>query len=272
MIKTMVKYYRQFDADYSLDVPAEGYGGWQSAELDFDPERIALVVVHANYQGSYDSVPGWYRAVEYIPRSHEIMRQRFEPLLGGIRDAGIPVVHMAGTPGFHREYPGYHRAQALPRTKETTATPIPADAEITRHRAFLRDYGFPGVSNQADIDRGRSQMTDFPEWSRPRDDECVIDDAPTLDAVCRHLGRTHLLYCGFAVNWCVFMSDGGMIDMSRRGYLCSIIEDATTAVENRESAREETHKRYGLWVVGLAFGYVFSSDSLLHSLAEATGA
>ena len=38
------KYYQQFDADYNLDVPAEGYGGWQEAEIPLDKAlwRVAL--------------------------------------------------------------------------------------------------------------------------------------------------------------------------------------------------------------------------------------
>jgi hypothetical protein len=40
-------YYEQFDADYNLEVPAEGYGGWEKILLPLNLEKTALVVMHA---------------------------------------------------------------------------------------------------------------------------------------------------------------------------------------------------------------------------------
>ena len=77
------QYYQQFDADHSLEVPGEGYGGWKSVEID--PGSAALVVMHAWDCGTLEQYPGWYRAVEYIPRSQEICRTVFPPLLGACR-------------------------------------------------------------------------------------------------------------------------------------------------------------------------------------------
>src|SRR4051812_690723 len=62
-------YYQQFDADSSLDVPAEAYGGWKEADLTFAREHTALVVMHAWDCGTRQQYPGWHRCVEYIPRA-----------------------------------------------------------------------------------------------------------------------------------------------------------------------------------------------------------
>jgi len=59
-----------------------------------------------------------------------------------------------------------------------------------------------------------------------------------------------------------------MIDMSRRGYVCSAVRDATTSVENRESARTQSHQEEALWRVALAFGFVFDTADLLDSLGN----
>jgi hypothetical protein len=53
------------------------------------------------------------------------------------------------------------------------------------------------------------------------------------------------------------MSPGGMLDMSRRGVICSVFRQAVTAVENKETARLELAKQLALWRVSLAFGFVF---------------
>lgn len=46
-INVPAHYYQQFDADYSLDVPGEGYGGWKKAELEIALNHTAVVVMHA---------------------------------------------------------------------------------------------------------------------------------------------------------------------------------------------------------------------------------
>ena len=91
-----VNYYQQFDADYSLDAPGEGYGGWQRAELDFDLDRTALVVMHAWDTGTREQYPGWYRAVEYIERANAIVKTVFPPLLARVRAGRLKLFHVTG--------------------------------------------------------------------------------------------------------------------------------------------------------------------------------
>jgi len=63
------------------------------------------------------------------------------------------------------------------------------------------------------------------------------------------------------------MSPGGMIDMARHGCLCSTIREAVTAVENRETAREEREKQQALWRIALEFGFVFALEDFLPALS-----
>src|SRR5689334_18791303 len=87
-------YYQQFDADLSLDVPGESYGGWKQAELTFDRDRTAIVVMHAWDSGTQEEYPGVYRAEEYVPRARKIAQTVFPPLLKAARDAGMRVYHV----------------------------------------------------------------------------------------------------------------------------------------------------------------------------------
>ena len=38
-------YYEQFDADYTLDIPAEGYGGWKkdTASAKFGKNHLGII-------------------------------------------------------------------------------------------------------------------------------------------------------------------------------------------------------------------------------------
>lgn len=259
-------YYQQFDADLRRDVPGEGYGGWQRAPLTIDLDSTALVVMHAWNHGSAQQYPGWYRAVEYIPRANAILAEVFPPLLAAVRGAGMTLLHVVGGGDYYRHLPGYRRAVEL-AGPEPPLPGVPSNPTLDRLRAFRRRAVFVGAHNQADVDRGFAAL-DFPDAARPQDDEGIAENAHQLTALCVEGGINHLIYAGFAVNWCLLMSPGGMVDMNRRGVMCSVLRQAVTAVENRESARCEAHKEEALWRIALAFGFVFDVDDLIASLKE----
>lgn len=258
-------YYQQFDADLSRDIPGEGYGGWQRAPLTLDLEHTALVVMHAWETGTPEQYPGWYRAVEYIPRSQQILAEVMPPLLAAVRAAGMNLFHVVGGGDYYHAYPGYRRALALagPIPAAPRVTPDSTYAELNRFRA---QHVFVGEHNRVDVDRGFAAL-DFPATARPLGDEGIADDAPQLLALCQEAGINHLIYAGFAINWCLLMSPGGMVDMRRYGLICSALRQAVTAVENRESARCQAHKAEALWRVALAFGFVFDVDDLVTQLS-----
>ncbi len=255
-------YYEQFDADYSLDVPGEGYGGWKSAELELSPEHTAVVVMHAWDCGTYEEYPGWWRRVEYIPRAHEICRTVFPPLLEAVRRSPLELLHVVGGGDYYKELPGYRRAVELAGPVADPPEQVEADPVLERLRQFKQDLQ---AHNAEDTRRGFENM-DFADEVRPQGDEGVAENAPQLLALCRETGVNHLVYTGFAINWCLLLSPGGMHDMSRHGLMCSTIRQATTAVENRETAREELCKQIALWRVALAFGYVFDVGDFVAAL------
>lgn len=48
---------------------------------------------------------------------------------------------------------------------------------------------------------------------------------------------------------CLQNSPGGMIDMARYGIMRSVLRDAVTAVENKETAEDELAKEIALWLI-----------------------
>ena len=265
-------YYRQFDADPARDVPAEGYGGWQNAPLELDLARTAVVLMHAWQFGSATEYPGLHRAEEYIPRSDAICRDVLPPLLTAVRASTVPMVHVA-FPSYAARCPGYGRALALAGPEPKGPEPVQPGLVAERLHRFRLDHVYPGAHNRADIDRWWQQV-DFPAEARPVGDEWVVTSSPQLLALCRHLGVDHLVYAGFAINWCLLMLPCGMVDMSRHGLQCSALRQAVTAVESRESARGERYKEEGLWRVSVAFGFVYDVADFaaaLHSSFPAQG-
>lgn len=79
-VSLSARYYEQFDADFRLEIPAEGFGGWKETSVEIACEHTALVVMHAWNFGQFSDYPGWHRAVEYVPRAQEICRTIFPPI------------------------------------------------------------------------------------------------------------------------------------------------------------------------------------------------
>jgi hypothetical protein len=268
-LRLPASYYQQFDADHERHVPGEGYGGWKRETVELSWEHTAVVVMHAWDCGTREEYPGWYRAVEYIPRANAICQEVFPRLLGAVREHGFRLFHVAGGGSYYKQLPGYLKAVELAGPPPRAVEQIEADESLRRLRSFRAERVFVGGHNQEDVNRGFARL-EFPPQARPRDDEGVAENGHQLFGLCRHHGVNHLLYAGFALNWCLLMSPGGMLDMSQRGVMCSAFRQAVTAVENRETARQELCKELGLWRVALAFGFVFDVDDFLTALSAAS--
>ena len=264
-VRLPAQLYRQFDADPTRAVPGEGYAGWHTVEAELAPAHTALVVMHAWDCGRPQEFPGWRRAVEYHPRADRILQQVFPPLLTAVRASPLPVFHVVGgDKDYWSHLPGDQRAAELAGQSAATS-PVARDPVFEKLQLLRSAECSPGSHNVADIAAGFARL-DFAPAARPVGEEGVAANGDQLAALCRAQGVNHLIYVGFALNWCLLMSPGGMVDMKRHGCLCSTIREATTAVENRETAREEREKQQALWRVALEFGLVFALEDFLSAL------
>lgn len=260
-------YYQQFDADFSLETPGQGYGGWQRKEIKIDTSHTAFVIMHAWDTGSRNDYQGWHRAVEYFPRAKVICQEVFPPLLQAIRSVDIKLFHVVPEgKTFYKDYAGYKRAVDIVDLESDSATDkVGSDPIYDELNRFRAEQVFPGSHNTCDITRGFSEL-DFAPQARPEGDEGIAENGRQLLALCQAHEINHLIYMGFAINWCLLMSPGGMLDMHRYGVICSTIREAVTAVENRETAETQAGKELALWRVALAFGFVFELEDILQLL------
>jgi nicotinamidase-related amidase len=260
-VKLPAHYYQQFDADYSRDVPAEGFGGWKTADIELSTDHTALVVMHAWECGTMEQWPGWRRCVEYHPRALKILADVFPPLLAAVRASPLPVFHVVGGGKYYAKLPGYTKTKQLagpsPRHRS-----VAKDSVYKRLEKFRANEVFVGRRNWPDVRKGFKKL-DFAPEARPVGREPIAEDGHQLAALCRAHGINHLVYIGFAINWCLLMSPGGMVDMGRYGVMCSTIREAVTAVENRETAREEREKQQALWRVAINSGFVFGAEDFI---------
>lgn len=250
-------WYQQFDADYTLQYPGEGYAGWQHGPIQIAPRHTALVVMHAWACGTQAEFPGWYRCVEYIPRSKKIAAEVFPRILKTTRAAGLTIYHVVGGGDYFRALPNYLATTALATTH--TLEQISPDDSLLAMRKFRSDHVFPGGHNAGDVSRG-GKVNDFMPEAQPLPREAIAETSEQLFALCKRDGINHLIYMGFALNACLANSPGGMVDMSRHGILCSVLRQATLAVENRETVRSQSELQQALYRVAIFFGFVFDID------------
>ncbi len=258
-------YYQQFDTDLTLDIPAKGYGGWKRQDIQISPEHTALVVMHAWDTGTPEEYPGWWRCVEYMSRAKRISQEIFPPLLSAVRENAFNLYHVASFAQDLNAYPGYAKTLQLAPTEDASLPSVDSDPILEELHAFRATNVFVGRHNEADVHRGFEKLDFLPE-AKPLGDESIATDSKQLYALCKADGINHLIYTGFAINWCLLLSPGGMADMSKHGIMCSAIRQAVTAVENKESAEQEWAKELGLWRVALAFGFVFNVNDFIESI------
>ena len=258
-------YYQQFDADPTLDAPGEAYSGWGVADVSLSLENTALVVMHAWDTGTPEQYPGWHRAVEYHRRADRIGKEVFPSLLAAVRRSRMRLFHVVGGGNYYHDLPGYRHAVDLAGPEPDPLPQVVVDPTLAGLREFRRQHVFVGPHNEADVKAGFAKV-DFMASARPQGDEGVAENGRQLFGLCREAGVNHLIYTGFAINWCVLLSPGGMWEMQKYGVLCSTVREAVTAVENKETARQEMCKQLALWRVALAFGFVFDLADILAAL------
>jgi len=258
-------YYQVFDLDFSREIPAEGIGGWQTKNLPFSLDHSAVVVMHAWDVGSREDFPGWHRVVEYFPRAEKILQGPLPELLQAARSASMKVYHVSAGEVPCRHLPGYERTLDFAGGPEPSGERIATDPVHRQLQAFREDEGYLGAHNRSDIEAGFKRLA-IPEAALPLPEEDVVVDSRQLFALCQRDEINHLVYAGFALNWCLQQSGGGMVDMARQGLMCSTIREVVTAIENKETARGELAKENALWRVSTGYGFVYDLEAFVEGI------
>jgi len=266
-------YYRHHPIDFTRGaLGAQGMLGWgNSIDVETPLKETALISMHNENIGLIPEIPyadrgplaGYMRWLEYEGRKIDITRAVYPRILAAARGAGVPVVHVAMS-DYARKYPGNAKTLTLSGPEPRAATPKAPGSEKKRPPDDIKSRLLFGEHYNDNRDHDHfGRYFDFPERAKPLADEFVVETSHQLSSVLNALGAWNLIYIGFAINWCLWFSGGGMVDMSRLGYRCSCIREGVTAVENRESVQGELHKEEAMWRVSLMFGYVFGAEDFI---------
>ncbi len=184
----------------------------------------------------------------WLERAGNVLKDNILPAIEAARQAGIKVIHG----------PCPQVATRYDKVKEHTP-PKPDPEPDWPPRAFRNREGdyhayrgprqqYPGIR---DFEYRMSDLVEVCE------DDVVIATGQQLHERLESSGILHLLYAGFATNWCVINRDYGVKDMRGRGYNVILLRDATTGVEfpdtldqlfATEIAIREVEQKYGFSV------------------------
>jgi len=250
ILKLKGEYYRHYPFDFSKGkIGAAGFKGWgESIDIEVPAVETALIAMHIWNIGFNPSLPfscegkagPVMEMLEWASRSILIIKTEIPPILKAARDANIQVIHVASDEHYAKKYLGYKRTLDIAGQEPSGLQKAPRHDEI-KPPDDIKDNLLFGEKFRASL-KCYTPNFDFPNLAKPSDSEYVAFTTHQLNEVLRKHGIWNLIYIGFAINWCLWFSPCGMVDMSRLGYRCSCIKEAVTAVESKESAVGELHK------------------------------
>ena len=159
----------------------------------------------------------------WLERAEFVTRNALVPVLDAARRLGLTIVH-APCPEVAAQYPQVHRH--LPPEPQSEPDWPPPD-----FRRRVGDYAaYRGPRNQPPGIPPIDNLGMSPHV-QVRDDEEVVATGQQLHDLLKARRVLHLLYAGFATNWCIMNRDYGIRAMSQRGYNIILLRDATMGVE-----------------------------------------
>ena len=226
--------------------------------MDLAVEQTALVLVDLWNTHFIDS---------WIERAARVTREAIVPAIEMSRQAGLTVIH-APSPEVARQFPQSTRNPAAPEPPPVgTAWPPPA---FRRREGAYQAYQGPrsqppGIGFHWDpISDG---LTVSPAVE-VRDEDVVITTGVELHEVLAQRNVLHLVYAGFATNWCVLGRDYGIRSMARYGYNIVFLRDCTAGVEFPDTLDRLFVTEIAVREIEQQFGFSASNADFFESCRE----
>lgn len=219
------RYYRAYT---DLDVPSvETNFQFVERELPLSIGQTALVLVDVWSTHYIDS---------WLARAKEVTEAKIVPILESARETGMTIIHAPSPPVADR----YDDAPETSQTKSEGSDWPPVDFRGIYRSGPYAEFG----RNQEPIlpptyKRYETEL-DINVLVKPVEGEHVIHTGPQMHNLLVEKQILHLIYVGFATNWCVIGRDYGILAMNERGYNIILIRDATTGIEFHDTVNALT--------------------------------
>ena len=161
-------------------------------------------------------------------RAEQVTTAAIGPALEAARQAGLTIIHAPSM----RVAQQYHQDQRY----QSASDGLPASAPEWPPEAFRSRTGpyavYRNPRNQAPVRPPHwAAQLEMSPYIEVQDGEAVVATGDELHALLQDRRALHLIYVGFATNWCVLAKDYGIRAMNERGYNTILLRDATMGVE-----------------------------------------
>lgn len=257
------RYYSRGAADWSLPQPAEGFNGSKTKSITLRTTDTALACMHVLNYGhpdgpSYLTNPNSPAYVhEIVHRTRTLIQTNIAPLVLALRAAGMRIMHLLGGIPAAENYSQYQSIHS--RIPEPESRGLPPVAHPEWRREFIAK-SLGNVACEEDV----NAFAIAPEL-RVASDDWVVTSSPQAATLLRENNIWNLLLVGFDTYGCMITSPGGVLDMSRLGYRCFVVEDCTNTNETSETrlSEEASLKRAALETIELlGYGYTVQGSEI----------
>jgi len=272
-------WYRFYPWDYSQwHHAAQSVLGWTSETRPLDLSKTCLALMHLPERGLTPPTefrpdlpdPNVLGTVEDVPRTMDLVAFRLPRLVAAARQAGLQVATIGVGESVMKSEHGRKYLREAGQAPPDDEAFIPRDQERwARHDRDLYNLPLPLNQKPGSVTPPTSTLAGMPEVLRPQGNDLVAQHSWQLARLLRNRGIDHIIYCGYALDECLWFEPCGMSDMKRRGFMCSAVRGGCVAIETRESCAGERNLEYALWKTSSVFGYVFELHELTGALRTA---
>jgi nicotinamidase-related amidase len=200
----------------------------------------------------------------WMERAKKITVEAIVPALQAARQAGLTIIH-APCPEVADQYP---QTKRLPSVSGGAPPPDESDwppVAFRRREGVYTAYAGPrnqppGIAVHWDPLKHRLAVSPAIEV---RDDDVVVATGVQLHSVLAERGILHLIYVGFATNWCILGRDYGIRAMARRAYNIILLRDCTTGVEFPDTLEDGLVTEVAVREIEQQFGFSASNEDFL---------
>lgn len=255
ILRLPCRYYRVFTDE---DVPClERNFHYVYRELPIPVDQAALVLVDV---WSTHYVESWVR------RAREITQTKIVPVLQAARKIGMTVIHAPGPYIVERRYKDAPRPAQLSCPSNTPDWPPSAFRDLYRYGGG--EYAAFGRNReprlQAAYEHYETEL-DIAEEARPLPNELIIYTGQQMHEILAEREILHLIYVGYATNWCILGRDYGVIAMSRMGYNIILVRDATAGLEFHDTYETMAATEMAIRDIEVKSGWTTTTESFLEA-------
>lgn len=199
----------------------------------------------------------------WIERAAQITADCIVPVLDAARRTGLTIVH-APSPPVAEQYRQLQRHKPPEPSAEPTWPPAVFRNREGDHAAYRGPRSQPpGIAVHWDALAPRLSVSPAIDV---QPEEFVIATGQQLHELLEERRILHLLYAGFATNWCVLGRDYGIRSMARYGYNIVLLRDATTGVEFPDTYDDLLTTEISIREVEQQYGFSASNVDFLQSV------